>query len=84
MGNRLQFTEASELVDSIDSEINGLQECLGSFRGKNAKINQEIAALESAESKESPLWDILSLPSVLFFFGTWISSILELFAVFWF
>ncbi|VDD89750.1 unnamed protein product [Enterobius vermicularis] len=52
-----------ELVDSIDSEINGLQECLGSFRGKNAKINQEIAALESAESKESPLWDILSLPS---------------------
>lgn len=60
---RKRFAEASELVDSIDSEIIGLRECLSNFRERNVKISQEVAFLKSAESKESPLWDMLSLPT---------------------
>lgn len=60
---RKRFTEANGLVDSIDTEISGLRENLGEFRERSGKIAQELACLKSAESKESPLWDILSLPT---------------------
>ena len=62
----LQFGEASGLVDSIDKEIVGLRDCLGEFREKNVKISRELNHLKYAESKDSPLWDILSLPTVTF------------------
>lgn len=60
---RRMFGEANELVNSIDAEIEGLRCSLNEFGERSVEIGKELGYLRSAESKGSPLWDILSLPS---------------------
>uniref|UniRef100_F1L1L0 Conserved oligomeric Golgi complex subunit 8 n=1 Tax=Ascaris suum TaxID=6253 RepID=F1L1L0_ASCSU len=60
---RKKFDEAKGKVDAIDAEVAELRGCLKEFATKSEQINKELDYLKSAESKSSPLWDILSLPT---------------------
>ncbi|KHN71152.1 Conserved oligomeric Golgi complex subunit 8 [Toxocara canis] len=60
---RKKFGEASEKVEAIDTEIAELRGCLKEFSIRSEQISEELGYLKSAESKTSPLWDILSLPA---------------------
>uniref|UniRef100_A0A9J2Q228 Conserved oligomeric Golgi complex subunit 8 n=1 Tax=Ascaris lumbricoides TaxID=6252 RepID=A0A9J2Q228_ASCLU len=60
---RKKFDEAKGKVDAIGAEVAELRGCLKEFATKSEQINKELDCLKSAESKSSPLWDILSLPT---------------------
>ncbi|VDK18628.1 unnamed protein product, partial [Anisakis simplex] len=62
---RKKFGEATGEVDKIDSEIDKLRGCFKEFSKRSDEISEEIGYLKSAESKSSPLWDILGLRSLM-------------------
>ncbi|MFH4980148.1 hypothetical protein AB6A40_006857 [Gnathostoma spinigerum] len=63
---RRMYGEANELVNDIREDLVCLQSSLKGFELSTGKTDEGLKYLKAAEMKDSPVWDILTLPTVGF------------------